>query len=310
MKRFLLLLCCFALGSLLAQNVDVTIYSQNVALHDTVKITLSADQQQTASYPSVSEVYQIPSYDLYDKYWDVENLRSRVLNIPFADDRLMLILVQSANNPFEVPCVFDALLLPYGPTKKSVFHSGVDLKVEPQTLVKSCFDGVVRMAKYYGDYGLMVVVRHYNGLETVYAHLDKLCVKPGQMVNAGDVIGQTGKSGNAKDYVLHFETRFMNECFDPESIIDFNNEALVKNTLVLSSSDLNVIDVNQIGTDKTISTQKPDQPKPKEDPISQPQIVPAPKEVASIDTTTVSKPKALETSPKEEVQTPIPDDLQ
>ena len=65
----------------------------------------------------------------------------------------------------------------------------------------------------------MVVVRHYNGLETLYAHLDKLCVKPGQMLHAGEVIGQTGKSGNAKDYILHFETRFMNEFFDPNLMI-------------------------------------------------------------------------------------------
>ncbi|MCQ2276330.1 MAG: peptidoglycan DD-metalloendopeptidase family protein [Bacteroidales bacterium] len=240
MKRIPLLLLCLGYGLLMAQTVDITDNSQNAALRDTAKVVLNASQLQTASYPSVSETYQIPAYDLYSACWDVENLKSCQLSIPFNNDRLMLILVQSANNPFELPCVFDNISLKYGLTKKGIFHPGVDLVVEPQTLVKSCFDGVVRMAKCYGDYGLLVAIRHYNGLETVYAHLDKLCVKPGQIVNAGDVIGQTGNSGNVKDYILHFETRFMNECFDPESIIDFDNETLVKNTLVLMPSDLNI----------------------------------------------------------------------
>lgn len=263
MKHILLLLLCLGYGLLMAQTVDVTIYSQNVALHDTVKVKLDASQQLTASYPSVSETYQIPSYDLYNACWDVENLRSCLLEIPFSDDRLMLILVQSANNPFELPCMFDDISLKYGQTKKGAFHPGVDLKVEPQTLVKSCFDGVVRMAKYYGDYGLLVVIRHYNGLETVYSHLDKLCVKPGQMVNAGDVIGQTGNSGNVKDYTLHFETRFMNECFDPELIIDFDNETLVKNTMVIKSSDLNIINLDDVSSFKQPVTQaKPQVPAP------------------------------------------------
>lgn len=252
---------------LTAQSVDVTAWSQNIALQDTAIPALTPGQVQAASYPSVSETYQIPSYDLYDRYWDVNHLRSRILNIPFTDDRLMLILVQSANNPFELPCVFDEITLPYGPTKKGGFHTGVDLKVESQTLVKSCFDGVVRMARIYGDYGLIVTIRHYNGLETVYAHLDKVCVKPGQIVKAGDVIGQTGNSGNVKDYILHFETRFMNECFNPQSIIDFDNETLARNTLVLSSADLNVIPLEEIGDNPTVPVKTQEPAKPQTPPV-------------------------------------------
>lgn len=267
MRRILpLLLLCTSCLVLTAQTVDVTVWSQNVALQDTASPALNPGQVQAASYPSVSETYQIPSYDLYDRYWDVSHLRSRILNIPFTDDRLMLILVQSANNPFELPCVFDEITLPYGPTKKGGFHTGVDLKVEPQTLVKSCFDGVVRMARVYGDYGLLVTIRHYNGLETVYAHLDKVCVRPGQIVKAGDVIGQTGNSGNVKDYLLHFETRFMNECFNPQSIIDFDNETLVRNTLVLSSADLNVIPLEETG-DNVKAPAKPQVPAKPQTPV-------------------------------------------
>lgn len=295
MRRiFPLLLLCASCSLLTAQSVDVTAWSQNVALQDTAIPVLSPAQMQTASYPSVSETYQIPSYDLYDRYWDVNHLRSRILNIPFTDDRLMLILVQSANNPFELPCVFDEITLPYGPTKKGGFHTGVDLKVEPQTLVKSCFDGVVRMARIYGDYGLIVTIRHYNGLETVYAHLDKVCVKPGQIVKAGDVIGQTGNSGNVKDYILHFETRFMNECFNPQSIIDFDNETLARNTLVLSSADLNVIPLEELG-DNTKAPAKTQVPVKPQEPVK-PAVQEQPQPTAPQQQETVQE-EATEPSP-------------
>ena len=236
------LLACVSLS---AQTLDVTVFSQNIALRDSASQGVPQDHQRVATYPTVSEVYQIPCYDLYDRYWDVHNLRSRLLEIPFSDDRLMLILVQSENSPFEIPCVYDDVVMRYGPTKKGLFHPGVDLKVAPQSLVKSCFDGVVRMVADYGDYGLTVVVRHYNGLETVYAHLDKTCVKPGHIVKAGDVIGQAGRSGNAQDDILHFEVRFMNESLDPEHVINFEYESLVKNTLVLQSSDFIEVPLNQ-----------------------------------------------------------------
>ena len=242
MKRLWVILCCMCSLTVMGQALDVTEYTQNIALKDTAMVpTDSTMLILNAAYPSISETYQIPAYSLYDRYWDVQHLRSRALDIPFANDRLMLLLVQDGNHNFEFPCVYQEMTLPYGPTKRGDFHPGVDLVVDYQTLVKCCFDGVVRMAKYYGAYGLMVVVRHYNGLETVYAHLDKLCVKPGQMVNAGDVIGQAGKSGNVKECTLHFETRFMNEPFDPALIIDFDEEDLLRNTLSLTPADFRIV---------------------------------------------------------------------
>ena len=247
MKRLLALFLVFGYGCLMGQSIDVTEYSQNIALRDTVVENYDSAMRISTSYPSIQETYQIPAYNLYQQYWDVKHLRSKVLEIPFANDRLMLLLVQEGNHNFVFPCTFDEVSCEYGLTKRGDFHPGVDLTVEYRTLVKSCFDGVVRMARPYGDYGLTVVVRHYNGLETVYAHLDKVCVKPGQMVNAGDVIGQTGHSGNVKENTLHFETRFMNEHFNPELMIDFDEEDLLKNTLSLSSEDIRVIDTEQTG---------------------------------------------------------------
>ena len=231
----------------MAQGLDVSERTQDIMLHDTTTEACDSTVLINTSYPLIGETYQIPAYALYDRHWDVENLRSRTLDIPFSNNRLMLLLVQADNNPFQLPCTYHDLIHEYGPNKKGDFHPGVDLSVEYQTLVKSCFDGVVRMAKPYGPYGLTVVVRHYNGLETVYAHLDKLCVRPGQIVNAGAVIGQAGKTGNVTEATLHFETRFMNEHFDPTLMIDFENEMLVKNTLSLSSEDFRSLAIDTTG---------------------------------------------------------------
>jgi len=284
MKKLTIILLSFFATTLMAQNLDVTLYSQNIALVDEQSVRMDIPRQ-LASYPSISETYEIPSYSLYQKYWDTTHLRSTLLEIPFSNDRLMLMLVQDANNPFVMPCQFEKIRTAYGETKNGGFHPGIDLKTEPQTLVKSCFDGVVRMANYYGDYGITVVVRHYNGLETVYAHLDKVSVKPNQIVKAGQVIGQTGTTGNTKECILHFETRFLNEHFDPELVIDFEEEDVLQNNMALMSRDFNILPLNEVGS------WKPSTPK-------------ATDAAPTVKPTATQEPKQ---EPKQEVKTPIPE---
>jgi len=298
MKKLYLILLTLMSFSLMAQNLDVTVYSQNIALADP-QGNKQEIQRQTAAYPYISESYEIPAYGLYQKYWDTVNIRSKMLEIPFSNDRLMLMLVQDANNPFVMPCQFEKIKTTYGETKNGGFHPGIDLKTEPQTLVKSCFDGVVRMATYYGDYGLMVVVRHYNGLETVYAHLDKLCVTPHQIVKAGQVIGQTGTTGNTKECILHFETRFMNEYFDPELVIDFEEEDVLQNNMALMSRDFNIISLEEVGN------WKPAAPKPSAAPAAKPAVNQEVKqEVATQPKKQEAEEETVEETPKTETVNP------
>lgn len=248
-----------------AQSLDISIFSQNDIIANPPQQVV-VDGTQTAPYPSITESYEIPAYSLYQQYWDTNNLRSKTLEIPFSNDRLLLMLVQDANNPFSMPCSFTKIKTPYGLTKKGDFHPGIDLAAEPQTLVKSCFDGVIRMARHYGDYGFTVVVRHYNGIETVYSHLDKMYVKSGQIVNSGQVLGQAGTSGNTRECILHFETRFLNEHFDPELIIDFEEEDLLQNSFALMSRDFNIIPVDSLSGQRKTSTTSAPEPKPSVQP--------------------------------------------
>ncbi|MBL4704005.1 MAG: M23 family metallopeptidase, partial [Flavobacteriales bacterium] len=86
------------------------------------------------------------------------------------------------------------------------FHYGVDLDLEKGDTVRCAFDGIVRYAKYNGaGFGFLAVVRHYNGLETYYAHLSRLDAKPNQRVKAGEVLGLGGSTGRSTGAHLHFE---------------------------------------------------------------------------------------------------------
>lgn len=103
-------------------------------------------------------------------------------------------------------------------------HKGVDLAIKSNDTIYAAFDGKVRLTAYEAKgYGNYVIVRHPNGLETVYGHLNKHLVKPDQVVKAGDPIGLGGSTGRSTGPHLHFETRFMGYAINPSAIFDFAN---------------------------------------------------------------------------------------
>lgn len=130
---------------------------------------------------------------------------------------------------FVVP-VRGQLTSPYGWRPRfGRMHRGVDLNLHVGDSVVSAFDGKVRVVKYEaGGYGHYIVVRHDNGLETVYGHLSRTLVRPGQRVRAGQLIAKGGNTGRSTGPHLHFETRFMGLAINPEAIIDFENKVTHK----------------------------------------------------------------------------------
>jgi len=107
------------------------------------------------------------------------------------------------------------------------WHKGTDVDLVTGDSVFAVFDGVVRISNYNpGGYGHYVLVRHYNGLETIYGHFSKRVVCPGQPVKAGDLIGLGGNTGGSRGSHLHFETRFRGVAFDSEFIFDYKNQKI------------------------------------------------------------------------------------
>lgn len=116
-------------------------------------------------------------------------------------------------------------------------HKGVDLAIRSNDTIYAAFDGKVRLTNYEAKgYGNYVILRHPNGLETVYGHLNKHLVKPDQTVKAGDPIGLGGSTGRSTGPHLHFETRFMGYAINPNAIFDFANHTTHTDTYTFSKS--------------------------------------------------------------------------
>lgn len=114
-------------------------------------------------------------------------------------------------------------------------HRGIDLKVYTGDTIRSAFDGKVRLTKYERrGYGYYVIVRHSNGLETIYGHLSKFLVKPNQEVKAGEPIALGGNTGRSTGSHLHFETRYLGMDINPNAIFDFHNGTIRSKELLFS----------------------------------------------------------------------------
>ena len=111
-------------------------------------------------------------------------------------------------------------------------HYGLDVKVYVGDTIRAAFNGKVRIVKNQGrrGYGKYIVIRHDNGLETVYGHLSKQLVKPDQLVKAGEPIGLGGNTGRSTGSHLHFETLFLGVHIDPALMFNFEKQDIVVDT--------------------------------------------------------------------------------
>jgi len=160
-----------------------------------------------------------PADELYGSIWD-----NRWVN-PYKKENLTL------PDSFRIDC--STFVLPvtsevnvtskYGPRRRRM-HRGIDLKVQIGDTIRAAFDGKIRIKNYERrGYGYYVVVRHPNGLETVYGHLSHFLVDTNQLVKAGEPIALGGNTGRSTGSHLHFETRFLGKDINPADIIDFEN---------------------------------------------------------------------------------------
>lgn len=177
----------------------------------------------------------IPCADLYDEVWDSLNVdvpefsKNDVANcvvLPLTEDDCGYV------HPFHGKVTSD-----FG-WRRYRMHKGIDIDLNTGDSIFAAFDGVVRISKYnYGGFGNYVVIRHYNGVETLYGHLSRRLVEPNTVVRAGEVIGLGGNTGRSTGSHLHFEVRFRGQAINPNRIVDFDNGMLVTDTLNLDMED-------------------------------------------------------------------------
>lgn len=157
-----------------------------------------------------------PAEDLYNNVWTSERLNPYKTPVDSLPDSIR---VDLSNFCIPVP---GAVTSDFGP-RRYRFHYGIDLRVCVGDTVLAAFTGKVRIIDYErGGYGHYVVIRHDNGLETVYAHLSQVLVELNQNVKSGELIALGGNTGHSTGPHLHFETRYIGNAINPATIINFS----------------------------------------------------------------------------------------
>jgi murein DD-endopeptidase MepM/ murein hydrolase activator NlpD len=137
---------------------------------------------------------------------------------------------------FHMPCESRVVTSNYG-ARWGRMHKGIDIKVYIGDTIRAAFSGKVRIVRYEGaGYGKYVVIRHNNGLETVYGHMSKWLVEENQNVRAGQPIGLGGNTGRSTGSHLHFETRLCGMAINPTTFFDFVNQDVVADTYMFRKS--------------------------------------------------------------------------
>jgi hypothetical protein len=168
----------------------------------------------------------------YTMKWDDNDCYSRVNDLTKMKDTVWLCLDGDSLGNFTMP--IDGPVTSRYKYRNGKFHNGIDLDLVTGDTVVSAFDGIVRYArKNSGGYGNLVIIRHFNGLETYYAHLSKLLVFSGQQIKSGEVLGLGGNTGHSFGSHLHFEVRFYDAAMNPEELIDFKKKELKSTNLLL-----------------------------------------------------------------------------
>lgn len=165
-----------------------------------------------------------PELDIYNEGWNSRSVNAYA-GMPVPDTKTIDV------SEFAMPCP-GYVTSPYGYRRRfRREHKGIDLKLQTGDTVYAAFDGRVRLTNFERrGYGYYVIVRHTNGLETVYGHLSRFLVEPDQDVKAGEPIALGGNTGRSFGSHLHFETRFMGIPINPAAIFDFANQTVHTDT--------------------------------------------------------------------------------
>ncbi len=261
-KRFILISTILTIISTILFN---HLYANDLLI-DTAKNLIDTTAVKVTDFQQTQAVFDIASIlPFHDHYliWDTTSVHPYHFDLTHMQDTVTLVLADHNDCAFMAPAAgfitsgFGVRVAPryhyvrsgkrgamrrYFTGHSSAYHFGVDLALHKGDNVYAAFDGIVRYSSYNtGGYGNCVVIRHYNGLETLYGHLSGRIVSPGQSVKSGELIGYGGSTGFSTGPHLHFETRYLGQPIDPTTFIDFKDSTykLKNDTLVITRNSFN-----------------------------------------------------------------------
>ena len=225
---FLLLISFCSYSQIIMSNLPPTVIltPTDISLDDDELMGL--DSLMNMSSLGLIDPAVVPAAKTYNYVWDnktVNPYQRRMVDMP---DTLRIDFLQYCHpNRNVVTSEFGF--------RRSGFHYGIDTRLKIGDSICSSFDGMVRIVQRGRAYGNYIVIRHFNGLETVYGHLSKPLVKVNQVVRSGEIIGLGGSTGRSSGPHLHYEIRYLGQPLPPRDLIDFENYTALYRFIDLSA---------------------------------------------------------------------------
>jgi murein DD-endopeptidase MepM/ murein hydrolase activator NlpD len=243
-NKILLIYLTLSLTPLFAQEVKV-VFSKNLFVSEELSGTIKLFENGIPTFTPFDKEVTDKHFDQIKSQMNADTMR--IFNENWSSTKLypykkidLSIMEDTLIFRFKTSSFYctptDHLYSAFGP-RRGRQHKGIDTDLNIGDTLRTVFDGKIRYANYVSGFGNLVIIRHYNGLETYYAHQSKILVEPGDLLSAGDVIGLGGETGNALGPHLHFEIRYMDNAFDPEKVIDLENQCLKVTELQLTKKD-------------------------------------------------------------------------
>ncbi len=204
------------------QNQNVTVKTQNSASEKYKKDSQHVAQHYDDNMLDIDEYQAIK----FEESINVQPKTNKEFTINFANYK---------STEWCYPVEGGNVISPFGGSRK---HAGTDIKKTSSDQVHAAFDGQVVLAGLHYGYGNCIILRHANGMETLYSHQSKNLVREGDWVKAGQVIGVSGRTGRATTEHCHFETRINGRPFDSSKIFDHQSRSLKKEILIVRGNNI------------------------------------------------------------------------
>lgn len=201
------------------------LFADGLKLKMNLSVLDEVEEQREAFDPN-----EIPADDIYGGMWENRfvNMYGSLKNAPDT----FIVDVENFTMPVDGHMTSN-----FGRRGSRRYHYGIDLKAQTGDTIYAAFDGKIRVKQFERrGYGYYLVIRHVNGLETVYGHLSKFLVDENDFVLSGQPIGLAGNTGRSFGSHLHFETRFLGKPINPNFIIDFENKVTHRDEYLVTNS--------------------------------------------------------------------------
>lgn len=257
MRASCILILIFLLPGFVFPGNDPTRKNDSLKIDKTISKTQLAeliDSVLDLENPTPEDLQMVSHYSGQLKNTETDANRGTEFNLndlsfySASDEKILFPLTKLDSLPsvFNLPLENDYLSYYFSPIRGVVtsnfgwrdgrIHKGIDIDLNKGDVVSTVFDGKVRVARFQGGFGNVVIVMHPNGLETVYAHLSRLKVKEGDIVLSGQTIGLGGNTGHSSGSHLHFEVHYKGHAINPGAIISFTEHQLYHHTISIKNT--------------------------------------------------------------------------